>query len=273
MKGGAIAAVARAVVFGTAAVASLQAGAPATPAWAQYSSSQSSVSQRQDAAITRAFRDVLKREPTGSELRRYRSLMREENWTEADVRSDLRSRSDYRRYSSGRGADPDRVIRRAYRDILDRDPDPEGLRHYRIEMIDNGWTEQDVREALRNSSEYARVRQASADRIVTRAYEDILGRQPDQRGLVQYRNRILNDGWEEYDVREALRRSPEYRQKNTMTREKAVEIVNRAYKSVLGRDGDPAGMEGYVQRVLRDKWTEADVARELRKSDEYRNKR
>jgi hypothetical protein len=32
-------------------------------------------------------------------------------------------------------------------------------------------------------------------------------------------------------------------------------------------------MEGYVRRVLREHWNEADVARELRKSDEYRNKR
>ena len=272
MNAGLVGTVVRSIVVGAVSVLSLQAAGLMTPAAAQYSSSSQSV-QREDAAITRAFRDVLKREPTGSELRRYRSLMREEGWTEAEIRGDLRSRGDYRRYSSGRSADPDRVIRRAYQDILNRDPDPEGLRGYRIQMIDHGWTEQDVREALRNSSEYAQVRQTSAERIVTRAYEDILGRKPDQRGLVQYRNRILNDGWEEYDVREALRRSPEFRQKNAMTREKAVEIVNRAYRSVLGRDADAAGMEGYVQRVLRDKWTEADVARELRKSDEYRNKR
>ena len=90
---------------------------------------------------------------------------------------------------------------------------------------------------------------------------------------MQYRNRILDDGWEEHDVRESLRKSPEFRQKSAMTREKAAEIVNRAYRSVLGRDGDPGGMEGYIQRVLRDRWTEADVARELRKSDEYRKKR
>jgi hypothetical protein len=273
MKGGAIAAVARAVVFGTAAVASLQAGAPATPAWAQYSSSQSSVSQRQDAAITRAFRDVLKREPTGSELRRYRGLMTEDHWSEGDVRDDLKSRGDYRGYSPGsRDVDPDKVIRRAYEDILNREPDAEGLRHYRTEMIDNGWTEQDVRQALRKSTEHDSVSQSSADRIVKRAYQDILGRDPDYNGLVQYRNRIVNDGWDEHEVREALRKSPEFRQNNTMTREKAQQIVARAYRSVLGREPDP-GAEGYIQKVLRDHWTEADVARELRNSDEYRNKR
>jgi hypothetical protein len=169
--------------------------------------------------------------------------------------------------------DPDRIIRRAYDDILHRAPDADGLRHYRKEMIDNGWTERDVREDLRKSAEHDRVKDSSADRIVKRAYQDILGRDPDYNGLVMYRNRVVNDGWDEYDVREALRKSPEFRQKNTMTRQKVEEMVTRAYRSVLGRDPDPAGMENYVQGVLRKHWSEADIARDLRNSDEYRNKR
>lgn len=257
---------------GAAIVVALQAAVAVTPAEAQYSSYSQS-SQRQDAAITRAFRDVLSREPNGSELRRYRTLMTEEHWSENDIRADLRERSDYRRYSNDRSSDVDQIIRRAYQDILHREPDAQGLRNYRVEMIDNGWTEQDVRTALRKSAEHDTVKGSSADRIVKRAYQDILGREPDYNGLVQYRNRIIDDGWDEQDVRQALMKSPEYRQKNTMTREKAADIVARAYRSVLERDPDAGGMEGYVQRVLRDHWSEADVARALRNSDEYRNKR
>lgn len=261
----------RAVVVGAAAFLALQGAALVTPASAQYASTQSY--QWQDAAIKRAFRDVLRRDPSTSELRRYRGLMSEEHWSEDDVRDDLRSRGDYRQYStSSRDVDPDQLIRRAYDDILHREPDPEGLRHYRTEMIDNGWTEQDVRQALRKSTEHDAVKDSSADRIVKRAYQDILGRDPDYNGLLQYRKRIVNDGWDEHEVREALRNSPEYRQKNTMTREKAEQIVARAYRSVLGREPDPAA-EAYVQKVLRDHWTEADLARELRNSDEFRNKR
>ena len=58
-----------------------------------------------------------------------------------------------------------------------------------------------------------------------------------------------------------------------MTREKAEEIVKRAYRSVLSREADPAGIENYVQGALRKHWSEADIARDLRNSDEYRNKR
>ena len=66
---------------------------------------------------------------------------------------------------------------------------------------------------------------ADPDRIVRRAYEDILDREPDTAGLRLYRSLIIDDGWSEEQVREALRRSPEFREKNTMTRAKAEEIV------------------------------------------------
>jgi TorA maturation chaperone TorD len=229
-------------------------------------------SRRHDEAIERAFEDVLDREPTDKELRRYRLLMEEEYWTERDVRDDLRERSDDRRHSRRQDEDPDKVIRRAYEDILDREPDEKGLRLYRSRMIDEDWTERDVREALRKSPEYARHRQESADEIVRRAYEDVLGREPDSRGLRMYRSKVLDQGWDEHDVRRALERSPEYRERNRLSDEEAEEIVRRAYLSVLDRDPDPAGMRGYKAKVLSDHWSEQDVARELRKSDEYRSK-
>jgi TorA maturation chaperone TorD len=229
-------------------------------------------SRRHDEAIERAFEEVLDREPTDRELRRYRYLMEEEYWTERDVREDLRERSDYRRHSRDRYEDPDKVIRRAYEDIFDREPDEKGLRHYRSRMIDEDWTEHDVRESLRKSPEYARHRQESADKIVRRAYEDVLGREPDSRGLRMYRSKVLDQGWDEHDVRRALEQSPEYREKNRLSDEEAEEIVRRAYLSVLEREPDPAGMRGYRAKVLNDHWSVEDVARELRKSDEYRSK-
>jgi phage-related protein len=57
-----------------------------------------------------------------------------------------------------------------------------------------------------------------------------------------------------------------------VTREQAEEIVRRAYNNVLGRDPDPAA-SGWVDRVMRDRWTQRDVERELRKSAEYRDRR
>jgi TorA maturation chaperone TorD len=236
-------------------------GALASPAQADW----------RDEAIIEAFEDILDREPSARELARYRDLMQEERWTERDVRDDLRDRSDYRRHSRDRYEDPDEVIQRAYDDILHREPDADGLRLYRSRMIDDDWSERDVREALRKSPEYAKRSRESAEKIVRRAYEDVLEREPDARGLASYRSKILDQGWDEHDVREALKRSPEYRERGQVTREQAEEIVGKAYEEVLGREPD-SGSRGYVDRVLREGWSQADVERELRKSDEYRNR-
>ncbi len=130
-----------------------------------------------------------------------------------------------------------------------------------------------MREDLRKSPEYASQRQQSADRIIRRAYLDTLGREPDPGGFASYRDQIVNRGWDADDVREALLKSPEYLQRNEMTRQKAEDIVRRAYRAVLNREADKAGMEGYVDHVLRDHWTQAQVEAELRKSTEFRNRR
>ena len=110
------------------------------------------------------------------------------------------------------------------------------------------------------------------DAIVRRAYQDILKREPDAAGLRIYRSHIIDDHWSEAQVRDALRNSPEFRELNTMTRAKAEAIVAPRVQSVLNRDPDPASL-AFVEKVLRDKWTEEDVAAELRKSAEYRNKK
>jgi len=117
-----------------------------------------------------------------------------------------------------------------------------------------------------------RYRGEDPDKIIRRAYQDVLGRDPDAGGLRQYRSRIIDDDWTEAQVRESLRSSPEYREKITMTRAKAAEIVRRAYQAVLKRDPDAAA-EGYINRVFRDRWSQEDVERELRKSPEFRDRR
>ncbi len=109
------------------------------------------------------------------------------------------------------------------------------------------------------------------DQIVRRAYQDVLHREPDDAGLRVYRSHIIDDGWNEQQVREALRNSSEYRQANTMTYAKAQEIVRQAYLSTLRREPD-SGARGYVTKVMNDKWTQQDVERELRKSPEYRHR-
>ena len=149
-----------------------------------------------------------------------------------------------------------------------------GSRHFRdsvSNLKDDGWNDR-VSSFRVGGSSYSgggRGGGQDPDRIVRRAYQDVLQREPDQQGLRLYRSRIIDDGWTEQQVREALRSSPEYRELSTMTPAKAQEIVRRAYLAVLKREPD-AGSQGYVNRVFREHWTQDDVERELRKSPEYR---
>jgi len=119
----------------------------------------------------------------------------------------------------------------------------------------------------------------SPERIVRRAYQDILNRDPDPEGMRLYRSKIIDEGWSETQVRDSLRNSDEYRQSGRDVREgtvrsraQAQEIVRRAYLNVLEREPDPAAA-AWVDRVMNDRLTQADVERELRKSEEYRNRR
>jgi hypothetical protein len=135
----------------------------------------------------------------------------------------------------------------------------------RVDSVGGGFGRRDDRRDDRDRGRDG-VNGGQADRIVRRAYQDILNREPDEGGLRLYRSRIIDDGWTEQQVREALRNSAESR---VVTRERAAEIVRRAYLSVLNREPDP-GAQGYINRVMREGWSEEDVARELRRSPEYR---
>ncbi len=107
--------------------------------------------------------------------------------------------------------DPAVIIKRAYLDLLAREPDPTGLRNYRGLIIDQGWTELMVRDHIRRGDEF---RREGANRIIRRAYLDVLGREPDSSGLKHYRELLLDKDWTEGDVRDDLRRSDEFRKKN-----------------------------------------------------------
>jgi len=54
--------------------------------------------------------------------------------------------------------DAESVVRRSYRSILGRDPDPSGLRNWTEQVVNNNWTQQDLEYNLRQSDEYRQLR-------------------------------------------------------------------------------------------------------------------
>ena len=149
------------------------------------------------------------------------------------------------------------------------------------------------------SGRYATSSQRQAERIVRQAYRDILRREPDASGLAQYTRSMLYDKWTEADVRRSLLSSQEYAQRglgygtngqygtygrydnNDLRRSssrygtgiyngQAAAMVRQAYLSTLGREPDAVGLREYTARVVRDGWSQRDIVRALRSSDEYR---
>jgi hypothetical protein len=107
-------------------------------------------------------------------------------------------------------------------------------------------------------------------------YQDVNFRGRSRRFGSSVRN-LAEEGWNDRlsSVRVSRRgggRDRDDRRPSGMTQARAEDIVRRAYQSVLKRDPDPAS-RGFVDRVLNDGWSQTDVERELRNSDEYRRKR
>jgi uncharacterized protein DUF4214 len=59
------------------------------------------------------------------------------------------------RYGTSNEWQAQQMIRQAYRDILQREPDPGGLQTYMDNVMNRGWTEADVRNSMLQSPEYA----------------------------------------------------------------------------------------------------------------------
>ncbi len=131
-----------------------------------------------------------------------------------------------RRGGRERPADADVIIGRSFEDLLGRAPDADGLRHYRGLIIDQGWNERMVRDHIRAGAEF---RGAGIDRIIKRAYHDLLQREPDAPGLAHYRRMLLERNWSEQELRDNIRRSDEYRR---------LQKQPRAAPAGSGRDSD-----------------------------------
>jgi hypothetical protein len=155
-----------------------------------------------DRMVQQAYREVLDRNADPAGLRRYRERVINEGWSEGQLMAELQ------RSPEARSINPDVAITRMYREILGRDPDPNGLAHYRSRWKD-GWTQGQIRADIRRSAE---GRDAGINLAITRAYRDILGREPDPEGYANYANLMRRQGYTERNIREALMNSDEYRQ-------------------------------------------------------------
>ncbi|PTX90723.1 DUF4214 domain-containing protein [Opitutus sp. ER46] len=221
------------------------------------------------AVVVEVYTDILGRAPHAWEV----------TYCPAHTRNDLRSlllqSFEYRALS------PEVVIHRAFFEYCGRGPTPEEMRHYRRRMIDERWSvgriRQDINRQWSNDDEHhgrgpgydndgPRGRRDAIDRMIERAYDDLLERRPDREGMEHYR-RFLERGGSESSMRARLRESEEYRVKLPDSK------TTRAYQNVLRRAPDAGGMEHYRKLLVDRGWSQRDVEADLRRSDEYRNRK
>jgi hypothetical protein len=113
------------------------------------------------------------------------------------------------RSGEARSVNADEALRRAAQEVLGREPVASGLAPYRSKWRD-GWTQGQIRDDGRRRRE---GRDGLIRTAITRAYRDILGREPDPAGYANYERLMRERGYTERDVRNALMSGDEYRQK------------------------------------------------------------
>jgi hypothetical protein len=225
--------------------------------------------------VESAFEDKVGRLPNQQEMDDYCQLGYERRYDRSSMESlieedyrDHRSsysisedaRYDYRRYTSGKEAEI--IVREAYRDILHREPDEEGMRNYRSLLIDKGWSERQLRHHLANSPE---VLYEQFSVMIIRAYEDLLDREPSKREIDGYVDDMTRHHWDEKKLRDMIRKSDEYQHLRPR------KIIQEAYRKVLLREPEEASYEGLRREILKNNWRLPQVEDHLRKSNEYRN--
>lgn len=118
------------------------------------------------------------------------------NWTSLDELADIEADIDLLRCPLGQIGSLldlvrfDRFLEYIYAVLLKRQPDRNGKAHYRA-LADKGLPRSAIVERILRSREHlsSSVEEAGLDldEFVNRAYQDILGRWPDQEGLTTYR--------------------------------------------------------------------------------------
>ena len=165
-----------------------------------------------------------------------------------------------------------------YNEVLDRNPDPDGLEGHVNGLSNRTRTAADLAFDFFFSDEFISFG-TSNDIYVTKLYKTILERDPDINGKNGWISQLEN-GLSRESALIGFIDSPEFRAKATSfgislgAKEKKVELfVERFYELVLGREPDPVGLKGWVNALINDSITAADVAFGFFNSPEFISKK
>ena len=112
------------------------------------------------------------------------------------------------RHDGPSGAEIERLVARAFRELLAREPNESELRKYGDAVVEQGWGRDEICADLRAGREY-RTREANA--LIERVYREMFGREVDASARKIWLKRLVEKGWDERRFRAEMRKFDEYR--------------------------------------------------------------
>jgi len=160
-------------------------------------------------------------------------------------------------------------VTRFYQLCLDRDPDLAGLDVWVSDLLDGKLTGSDVAYGFVFSNEFIN-KNTTNEEYLTVLYEAFFNRQPDPAGWQGWLEAMKN-GTSRQDVLNGFIFAVEFAElcdaygilayrRPDSTKELVKDFVTRFYQLCLGREPDPAGLNGWVTALLDGSQTGSDVA-------------
>ena len=97
-----------------------------------------------------------------------------------------------------------------YSEILYREPDEEGLKHFLKKLNSKKITEKDIRDILLNSEEKQALESKNIQKEISEIYNEVLYRNPDKSALCYYCVQLGLKKLSRLDIKEEIRTSDEF---------------------------------------------------------------
>ncbi|MEZ5204296.1 MAG: DUF4214 domain-containing protein [Acidimicrobiales bacterium] len=221
--------------------------APPTGAYAPFATASQLVTQQ--------YRDILKREPTTSDLT-YWTARVGQTWTPGQFVANL--------MVSNEADNRVHAVTRLYRAYFLRNPDHNGLTYW-LNRRGEGRTITSISNSFAASSEFKnRYGTLSSAAFVDRVYRNVLGRAADAGGLTYWTTRI-DGGTSRGQVMANFSQSSEYLRKTN----DAIWVIG-TYEALLQRAPDAAAFDLFVSSLANDQTTLTSIASWVYATDEYR---
>lgn len=163
----------------------------------------------------------------------------------------------------------EQLVRKAYRGILQRDADPQGLASYTDALKQNLGLAGLLRDVTESDEHWRKTLEARAPELVRSLYSGLLDREPEPEALQDYAEKLATA----HDLTPLLAEiagSDEHWERQYARR--VHRVVTEAYRAILGREPDEKGLQNWLPTASA--WPDGirNIVTGLINSEEYKRK-